>query len=274
MRKLQVQPDTSATTKLSSDADLHRLVSTHCHCLSDHPLLEMLARGHFSRIEVAGIYRKRKQIVNSFMPMLTLGLRLAELESRPELVRQLQINIADELGLDPETGLETGKGSHAEWGHRFQSKLDALVPPTLNVYSQAQPSSKPWNPYPLNSNDSLAVVIGMILATEKLIPIEYHVFLQAFQKAFPELYEEANQACLHLFKDHIKHDERRHLPNLIDGYLGLRPGNHRECRLAWDAPQQTEQEDLTTGIRRVLDCRIRFYDQLLEEIDLEASHQA
>lgn len=269
-----MQPDGNASIGLSSDADLHRLVSTHCHCLREHPFLGMLARGHFSRSEVARIYRKRKRIVNSFMPMLALGLHLAEIEKRSELAQQLQINIADELGLDVDTGLDTGKGSHAEWGHRFESALDALEPPALNTDSLPHPPSKPWDPYPLNPDDSLPVVIGMILATEKIIPIEYCVFLRAFQGAFREFNEEAYQASLHLFTDHIEHDERKHLPDLIDGYLGLQPGNHREHLLAWNAPQRTEQEDLTKGLRRVLDCRLRFYDQLLAETDHEESDEA
>ena len=208
------------------------------------------------------------------MPMLALGLHLAEIEERSELIRQLQINIADELGLDVDTGLETGKGSHAEWGHRFESTLDVLEPPAPNADSLAHPPSEPWNPYPLNPDDSLPVVIGMILATEKSIPIEYCAYLRAFQKAFREFDEEPHRASLHLFKDHIEHDERRHLPDLIDGYLGLQPGNHREYLLAWDAPQRSEQAELTKGLRRVLDSRLHFYDQLLAEADHEVSGQA
>ena len=101
----------------------------------------------------------------------------------------------------------------------------------------------------------------MIMATEKCIPIEYQAFLKGFRIAFPSLADPSNQDCLRQFTDHIDHDERQHLPDLIDGYLGHSPGTRGEV-LALDALQRSEATDLARGMERVLSLRYNFYGSL------------
>jgi hypothetical protein len=256
-----MKQDQVASFQLSADTDIHRELSQRCHDLAEHPLLLQLAQGCFAPAELAWIYRRRKTIVDSFLPMLSLAKQMAKEAGRQELVWALQINLADELGVSADTGHETGEGAHAEWGQRLLAALDLLDPPELHRCDLSRLPAEPWDPYPLDPQDSLAVVVGMILATEKCIPIEYQAFLKAFRNAFPELADPANQDCLRQLTDHIDHDERRHLPDLIDGYLGHSPGTIGEV-LAPDAPQRCEGNDLVRGMIRVLSLRHHFYDTL------------
>ena len=64
--------------QISADTDIHRELSQLCHDLAEHPLLMQLARGCFAPAEVAWIYRRRKTIVDSFLPMLSLAQQMAD----------------------------------------------------------------------------------------------------------------------------------------------------------------------------------------------------
>jgi hypothetical protein len=252
--------------QISADTDIHRELSQLCHDLAEHPLLMQLARGCFAPAEVAWIYRRRKTIVDSFLPMLSLAQQMAEAAGRVELVRALQINIADEMGLNPDTGQETGEGAHAEWGKRLSSALDLLDPPALKSCHLSRLPAESWDPYPIDPQDSLAVIVGMIMASEKCIPIEYQAFLKGFRIAFPSFADPSNEDCLRQLTDHIDHDERQHLPDLIDGYLGHSPGTRGEV-LAQDALQRSEATDLARGMERILSLRYNFYDSLQHLFD-------
>ena len=113
------------------------------------------------------------------------------------------------------------------------------------------------------TTDSLTILCGMLTAAEKFIPLEYAPFLRAFVCAYPEFSQPEQQANLRLLADHIEPDERRHLPDLIDGFLGCAPGT-RGCKSAIP-PSAMESKELLEGMNRVISRRLDFYNHLSDE---------
>ncbi|MCX5947416.1 MAG: hypothetical protein NTY67_04275 [Cyanobacteria bacterium] len=247
----------------NSDNAIHRELSQRAHELARHPLLVRLADGLYSPAVVAWAYRRRKAIVDTFMPLLSQARSMAEMAARPELTRALTENICDENGLDPVSGLPTGRGSHHEWAEWFIAALNEVDPPGNSACEFTRLGFPLWDPYPTTSRDSLALIVGMLMAAEKCIAIEYRAFLDAFTTAFPALVDGARPERLLLFVDHIEHDEQRHLPDLIDGFLGRLPGS-KGYAVQVDQSHAVEALDLVAGMDRVLSVRRQFYDQLLE----------
>ena len=64
--------------QLSADTDIHRELSQRCHDRAEHPLLLPLARRCFVPAEVTWIYRRRRTIVDSFLPILSLAKQMAQ----------------------------------------------------------------------------------------------------------------------------------------------------------------------------------------------------
>jgi hypothetical protein len=110
------------------------------------------------------------------------------------------------------------------------------------------------------TTDSLTILCGMLMAAEKYIPLEYAPFLRAFVCAYPEFSQPEQQANLRLLADHIEPDERRHLPDLIDGFLGCAPGT-RGCTSAKPVTS-IESQELLEGMNRVISRRLDFYHHL------------
>lgn len=248
-----------------SDNAIHRELSQRVHGMARHPLLVRLADGLYSPARVAWVYRRRKTIVDTFMPLLSQAKSMAELAGRVELTKALAENISDENGLDPNTGLPTGRGSHHDWAQWFITALNQADPPENSACELTHLGFPLWDPYPTTSQDSLAVIVGMLMAAEKCISIEYRAFLSAFITAFPELDDKNKPETLLLFVDHIEHDEQRHLPDLIDGFLGRLPGS-KGYTVRVDQGQLAEARDLLLGMDRVLSMRLKFYDQMLDHV--------
>lgn len=258
-------PDGQPGFLADSDAAIHRELSRRSHALGHHPFLERLHAAFWSPHVVAAIYRHRKSVVDNFLPLLDRAQAMAEQAGRRELAAALHANLCDEHGLDPTTGEPTGKGTHREWGRWLQQALDELDPPQSNpcVLPDLNPAS--WNLHPTSEQDSLALIVGMAMAVEKCVPLEFHAFLVALSAAFPSLADPDQPEKLVYLVDHIDHDERRHLPDLIDGFLGHAPGSK-----AYQLPSTTalveESADLLRGIERVVNTRLAFYDQLAQVV--------
>lgn len=248
-----------------SDNSIHRELSQRTHALARHPLLVGLADGLYSPAVVAWVYRRRKAIVPTFMPLLSQARSMAEMAERPELARALAENLSDEDGLDPLTSLPTGRGSHHDWAEWFIAALNEVDPPGNSACEFTRLGFPLWDPYPTTAADGLALIVGMLMAAEKCIAIEYRAFLDAFTTAFPSLADGSRPERLLLFVDHIEHDEKRHLPDLIDGFLGRPPGS-KGYVVEVDGSHSGEARDLAEGMERVLLVRRQFYDQLLQLI--------
>lgn len=258
----QASPDAEAPVfHADSDHAIHRQLSQLAHLVSSHPVLIKLGSGSMSTKAVSWAYGRRKSITASFMPMLIRAGKLAIASGRTRLAEAIHANLSDEQGLDPGTGVPTGAGSHEDWANHFMNALCALDP-TFNT-EHRRTALERWDPYPTMATDSLTTLCGMLMATEKCIPLEYAAFLRAFICAYPEFAQPEHQASLHLFVDHIEHDERRHLPDLIDGFLGCVPGT-RGCTSANPATAMESQE-LWEGMNRVISRRLVFYNHLANE---------
>lgn len=258
----QVSPDAEAPVfRADSDHAIHRQLSQLAHLVSSHPVLIKLGSGSISAMAVSWAYGRRKSITASFMPMLIRARKLAIASGRTRLAEAIHANLSDEQGLDPATGIPTGAGSHEDWADQFMNALCALDP-TFKTEHRDTALAR-WDPYPTMATDSLTTLCGMLMATEKCIPLEYAAFLRAFICAYPEFTKPEQQASLHLFADHIEHDERRHLPDLIDGFLGCAPGT-RGCKSAIP-PSAMESKELLEGMNRVISRRLDFYNHLSDE---------
>lgn len=244
-----------------SDNAIHRELSRRAHELARHPFMVGLAEDLYSPAVVAWAYRRRKAIHDTFMPLLSQAISTAEAAGRPELRTALAENLSDENGVNSCTGLPTGRGSHHQWGQWFMAALNDLDPLETSACELSIMGFPVWNPYPTTSDDSLALRVGMLMATEKIIPIEYRAFLTAFISAFPALEDKTRPELLLLFVDHIEHDEKRHIPDLIDGFLGHLPGS-KGYAVNVNESHLMEARDLLTGMDRVFSARMQFYDHL------------
>lgn len=258
-------PDGQPGFLADSDAAIHRELSRRSHALGHHPVLERLHTGFWSPHVVASIYRQRKSVVDNFLLLLARAQAMAEQAGRRELAAALQANLCDEHGLDPTTGEPTGKGTHREWAKWLQQALDELDPPQSNPCVLPDLSPPSWNLHPTSEQDSLALIAGMAMAVEKCVPLEFHAFLVALSTAFPSLDDPDQPEKLVYLVDHIEHDERRHLPDLIDGFLGHAPGS-KGYQVPSPADLVEESADLLRGIERVVSTRLVFYDQLAQVV--------
>lgn len=245
---------------IDSDNAIHLELSLRSHQLACHPFMKALAKGAYKPPVVAWACRRR--LINSgrVLPLLERAKAMAETADRHELATALKDNILDENGLDRETGMPTGLGTHHEWCQWFLAALDEVDPPEKHNCQHAQLGFPSWDTYPLEHDDSLAVIVGMLMIAEKNIPIEFNSFLSALSSAFPALVDHNRPKALLYFVDHIKHDEQRHLPDLIDGFLCRIPGSKDYKVQAGQI--QDEASDLIKGMERVLKARHQFYDQL------------
>jgi len=238
-----------------SDNDIHRALSRRCHKLQEHPFLEILAKCAFTPDQLANLCRQKLRIANSFMPTLYLAKEMAEAAGKAKLAMALSVNIADEKGVDLLTGKPSDIGAHESWAKAFYNALDEAA---AGHEESRNPYNFPidqWELFKLDSCDSLDLIVGMIMATEKSIPLDYAAWLKALSAAFPSLAAQGKTGPLLYFWDHIQHDEMRHLPDLVDGYLDQEPGS-RGYTIEPDLISSNQARDLMTGIDRAITLRL------------------
>ena len=255
-------PGPSIAFLADSDVSIHQWLSQQGHRLGRHPVLDALSHGRCPPSLVIWAWRRRKSIADTFLVLLSRTQSLAIQEGRTELARAIHVNLSDEAGLDPDSGQPTGRGAHREWARWLIEALEAVEPAGASPLPPAASDRPQWNVMPFDEDDGLALLAGMCMAVEKCIPIEFQAFLHALEAAFPQLGDAGHPRALHYLRDHIEHDERRHLPDLVDGFLGRAPGCDRSA-LAADLERQSQ--DLASGVERILTLRLRFYDALLAD---------
>jgi hypothetical protein len=255
-------PDQGQNVAFLADSDqaIHQWLSLHGHQFARHPVLEALTHRRCRPASVSWAWRRRRSVLDNFLLLLERTRTLALQEGRVELARAIHVNLADEYGLDPDSGQPTGHGSHREWARWLIEALDALDPPLRAVLRPGEEGRR-WNYLPCSDEDGLDVLAGMCLAHEICIPIEFQAFLNALEIAFPQLCGADHPRAHHYLQDHIVHDERRHLPDLVDGVLGWPPGS-LHARIEVSAELETRSLELARGVERVLAMRLRFYDQM------------
>ena len=87
-------------------------------------------------------------------------------------------------------------------------------------------------------------------------------WLKALSLGFPSLAAQGKTGPLYYMFDHIEHDETRHLPDLVDGYLGRLPGS-KWYILESGVVGDRAAADLIDGIDRSIAFRLAFYDHML-----------
>lgn len=261
-----MEPDEARSSVFlaDSDASIHHFLSLQAHQFGKHSVLDALAHGRFPPAVVAWAWRRRKSVIDNFLILLERTRLTALQEGKAELAAAIHANLADEYGLDPESGRPTGEGSHREWARWLMEALDVLDPPGGSDQNTSAHLPQ-WNLLPYRDDDHLAVLAGMCMAVEKSIPIEYHAFLKALEAAFPALDSSDHPRALHLLKDHVVHDEQRHLPDLVDGYLGAAPGS-LHVKIHAEPDLEGHSLDIARGVERVFAMRLRFYDELASEL--------
>lgn len=253
--------ETAAVFLADSDNAIHKALSLRCQRLAHHPFLEHLAKGGYCPAFVGWAYRRRKSVLNNFILLLERAKEKAESVSRAHLADAIHRNLSDEHGLDPVTGCDTGVGAHRQWAQWFLEALDEVDPPGSLQIRLDQYDPEVWNFMPFDASDDLALLVGMCIAVEKCIPIEFSAFLRGLTTAFPLLADPLRPRRTLYLSDHVVHDEQRHLPDLIDGFLGRPPGSSGYIvdPMAIDV---NESGELLVGIERILAIRLRFYDQM------------
>ncbi|MEB3349939.1 MAG: hypothetical protein VKO00_07970 [Cyanobacteriota bacterium] len=227
-----------------------------------HPFLQKLPTCSLAPDQLASLCRQKLTITNSFMPALCRARDMAEMAGKQELAMALQINLADERGVDPTTGQPNGLGAHSSWAKIFYEALDEAVEEHGKTSTLSEPDPRCWELFDVDDSDSLDLIIGMIMATEKCIPLDFTAWLKAFSLGFPSLAAQGKTGPLYYMFDHIEHDETRHLPDLVDGYLGRLPGS-KWYILESGVVGDRAAADLIDGIDRSIALRLAFYDHML-----------
>ena len=225
----------------------------------EHPLLINVEARRYSPIELARIYQCRRQVSHRFVSLPECIKVKCEAVGAPALAHAIHLNLSDEYGLDPSTGLDNGLGTHAQWVQDFLAALSAVEPADIPLLSPEV--AERLEIYAVDPNLSLSTLTGMLMAAEKCVPIECKIFLEAFQLAYPFFADSSNQHCLLYFFEHIDHDEKRHLPVLIDGFLGDAPGTKSHV-LSDQQASGLNFEELFAGLDLMLGRYRRFYSSM------------
>ncbi len=238
------------TNALPDKADLTELLQQHLATrgLMAHPLAMVLGKGVLTPEQLLHYCKIRYSAAPLFEHLAARAASLAEKEEAlPQLAAVLHRNLCDERGLDYASGLPTGEGSHSDWRTDFLNAIG--LPPQargdfpLYVYTEA---------------DNVWVLIGMVLAAEYAIPLEYARLLRSMRHAFPETFAPADPAlpvtpaqsvATRYLQDHIEHDAGRHLPELLNAILH-------------DLKTPQSYVGLTEGVRRFAAERAGLYDYI------------
>ena len=194
---------------------------------------------------------------------------MAEVAGKTQLAMALRTNLADEQGVDAISGEPNGLGSHHSWAKNFYEALNQEAAYYMISEKGLDDSCCRFNLFARDHDASLAFIVGMLMATEKCIPLDYSGWLKALIHAFPSLEAQGEAGPLFYWRDHIKHDEQRHLPDLIDGYLGRDPGSKGYSLMPDEIEaeiQNNASQDLVKGIEMALNLRIESYDLMLASI--------
>ena len=256
-----------------TDSDIHHELNIRCQKILTHPFLELIKTACFSPSQMASLCGVKQKLRGGFLESLGQAKAMAEAAGKPKLAMALQVNLADERGVDPVTGELNGLGSHHSWAQNFYDALDAEAPGYINSEELFDNSLYQFNLFRREHDASLDFIVGMIMATEKCVPIDYAAWLKAICSAFPSLEIQGKTGPLFFWVDHIKHEEERHLPDLVDGYLGRDPGSSGYNIMPSDI-LAGEAKCLLEGIDLSISLRMECYDLLLAGVNDSFSKDA
>lgn len=248
-----------------TDSDIHHELNIRCQKILTHPFLELIKTACFSPSQMASLCGVKQKLRGGFLESLGQAKAMAEAAGKPKLAMALQANLADERGIDPVTGEPNGHGSHHSWAQNFYDALEAEAPGYINSEELFEGSLYQFNLFRREHDASLDFIVGMIMATEKCVPLDFAAWLKAICRAFPSLEIQGKTGPLFFWWDHIKLEEERHLPDLVDGYLERDPGS-RGYNLMPSDILVDDAKDLLEGIDLAIKLRMECYDMLLAGI--------
>ena len=258
-----------STEFFKSDSEIHHELSIRCHEVLRHPFLELLESASIPPAQMASLCHIKQNLGDGFLSLLSQAKTMAEIAGKTQLAMALRINLADEQGVDPISGQPNGLGSHHAWAKNFYEALNKQVVQYTNSEDNLNNLCCRFNLFARSHDASLSFIVGMLMATEKCIPLDFASWLKALIRTFPSLEARGWADPLFYWRDHIKHDEQRHLPDLVDGYLGRHFGAKGYVLLPDEINAQIQEgapQDLIKGIETAISLRLKCYDLMLAQI--------
>jgi pyrroloquinoline quinone (PQQ) biosynthesis protein C len=232
--------------------------------LLKHPLMVALRNTKLSAEQIKNFCDVRYNAASEFLPLLKHTLAKAKGANKPKLAEALEKNLRDETGYDRDTGEKLSTpDAHSDWRKTF---LDALGVTTTE--------SNHFPLYQFKQDADLPTLVGLMLAAETVIPREDDRILRSVCKAFPDKFidyrdreavaafsarhdEEALKQAIENSRylvDHIEHDPKRHLYDLVKAIFAEFTPEERTAALISATELYKERKGL--------------YDHIAEEISL------
>ena len=210
--------------------------------LINHPLFVAIEKTTIKANQLLQFCQLRYHAVSQFESLLEHVQRRCVQNNKPNLAKGLHRNLCDERGLAYDMNVPSGEGAHSEWRQDF---LEAL--------GIAKADSQPIAMYQFTADDDFAMLVGMLLASEFMVPFEDQRVLNALKKHFPDIMKSSKAS--HYLQDHVEHDFTVHFPELLEA-------------VAADIRDENELLQLEEGIRRVVVERYGFYEYAGEKISV------
>ncbi|MEK7105154.1 MAG: hypothetical protein AAB865_00495 [Patescibacteria group bacterium] len=167
---------------------------------------------------------KRLQSATAFEAVLGKAIALSATCGHDAVHSALTENLSDEIGRQSDGSIDTTR-AHDGWRKDFARALQLPASSGYPDYdlmmSNVASSSEPF------------LVYGVLLALERLIPVEFTYIREGMDTLFPSVFvvsakdsKEVRSNKLkarHYIDDHIDHDARQHFPDLLDALEQISP---------------------------------------------------